>query len=274
VTETTQEPFRLGRVISRSFSIWRRNLVLLFALVLVVSSPRILSEVYQQLVPPADPEYGGDDSGSFFWFLLPYLLRDTGMNLVRDLFVRLSEAAVIFAVYQRLRGETATFSQSFRGGLRRILPVVRVALALFVLSTVMWHAYLFVLWEGRFDLPGSIGYLVWALILLALSPFWVAVPAAVVERSGSFLKRSWNLTRGHRLRVFLIALILYAIDWGVWQLFLLVAPGLPVPLRMVVWWTQDLLLVAFAAVLAVVGYRALRLEKDGPETPAVAEVFA
>jgi hypothetical protein len=272
VAEFTQEPFRVGRVIGRSFSIWGRNLPLLFALALAVSTPRILSAVYQHLVPP--PGLSGDDMESAYWWI-PFVLRDRGMEVVRELFLALSEAAVIFAVYHRLRGEPATFAGSIRGAIRRILPVVGVATALFVLETAVWFAYLFLIFNIEpLDMPFYAGYLFAALVLFVLTPFWVAVPAAVIERSGSFLKRSWILTRGHRFRVFAILLIVYAINWGTSALCRILTEDLPAPVRMAVWWTKDLLVLALSAVLAVVGYLALRLEKDGADPPEVAEVFA
>ena len=278
VTESAQEPFRLGRVIGRSFSIWRRNLGLLFALVLVVSSPRILYAVYGMLTPPPEPPPPPDGPPEpLFVSLAPILLLSTGVALMRSLFIHLSQAVVIFAVYQWLRGGTATFGQSVRGGLRRVLPVVRVALVLFVLDTSIRLAFFFiVVYVSPLPTP-PVGFTVRMGALLGLfvvSPFWVAVPAAVAERSRSFLKRSWILTRRRRLQIFSILLILYAIDWGVGRLYRVVADGLPTPLRVGVWWTQDLLLVALAAVLAVVGYHALRLEKDGVDASDLADVFA
>jgi len=277
--ESAQEPLRVGRVIGRSFSIWRRNLVLLFLLALVVSSPRILYAVYLELVlPPLPPTVlpppSAFDEGFLAWYA-PYLLEPTVIRLMRSLFIHLSEAVVIFAVYQRLRGEAAMFGESFRGGLRRIWPVVGVATTLFVLEFLIWLAVFYVVFDGLQSLVLALyfRYLAPLLSLLLLSPFWVAVPAAVVERSKSFLRRSWILTRGRRVRVYLILVIVHAIDWGVGRLYVVVMPDLPTPLRMAVWWTQDLLLVALAAVVAVVGYHALRLEKDGVDTSDLAEVF-
>lgn len=278
MTDFAQEPFRLGRVIGRSFSIWRRDLGLLFALVLVVSSPRILYAVYRVLGPPPDPLPPFDVEKSVLVQLAPFILRQHGMWLVRTLFVRVAQALVIFAVYQRLRGGAATFRQSCRGGLRRAWPVMRVALVLFALNVAIRILLVLASWflVTRFHILSLIHAfdVIPLVVLFALSPFWVAVPAAVIERSRSFLKRSWILTRGHRLRVFLILLILYAVDWGVGRLFAVVRTDLPPPWRLAVWWTQDLLLVALAAVLAVVGYHALRLEKDGVDTSELVEVFA
>lgn len=276
MTESLQEPFRLGRVIRRSFSIWRRDLALLFVLVLVVSTPRILSAIYEMVAPrPDPPPYSGEP---LFVHLAPILLRATGMNLVRSLFIHLSQAVVIFAVYERMRGGTPAFGGSLRGGLRRLWPVVGVAVVLFLLSITIPAAVLLLLlleaWP--FD-SSSLLYLAYAapvLTLIVLSPFWVAVPAAVVERSRNFLKRSWVLTRGRRLQVFLILLIVYAIEWGVGRLCVMVVPERPSVARTFLWWTQDLLLVAFAAVVAVVGYQALRLEKDGVDPSELEEVFA
>jgi hypothetical protein len=263
-------------VIGRSLSIWRRDLVLLFVLVLVVNLPRILYAIYRMLGPPPEP-LSFDVEGPLFAQLAPLILRQHGVWLVRTLFVHVAQALVIFAVYQRLRGGAATFRQSCRGGLRRAWPVMRVALVLFALHVAIRILLVLASWFLATRVHLSFIHvfdIIPLVVLLTLSPFWVAVPAAVIERSRSFLKRSWILTRGHRLRVFLILLILYAVDWGIGRLFAVVRTDLPQPWCSAVWWAQDLLLVALAAVLAVVGYHALRLEKDGVDASEFVGVFA
>lgn len=273
MTDYTQEPFRLGRVIGRSLSLWGRTLAPLFTLVLVVSAPRIAFEIYLVLAPP-DPVPVPDDLSSPFGWLLPYLPLMLGMGLVRTLFVNLSQAVVIFAVYQRMRGGAAAFGESVRGGLRRAWPVLCVAVVLFLLDSAILLALLSVVLELPYAATKYAFYAIPLIRLLALSPFWVAVPAAVVERSRGFLRRSWILTSGHRLRVFLILVIVYALEWGAGRLCVLVVPDRPRVAQAVLWWAQDLLLVALAAAVAVVGYHALRLEKDGVDTAELAEVFA
>lgn len=102
------------------------------------------------------------------------------------------------------------------------------------------------------------------------------MPAAVVEEPRKLLRRSFRLTRGHRLAVCAVVLLLHAIDWGSGRLLRigLGSASLPRLARSAIWWTEDLLVVSLAAVLAAVGYRALRLEKDGVDVSDLERVFA
>jgi hypothetical protein len=204
-------------------------------------------------------------------------------QLVRGVFARLSQAVVIFAVYRRLRGERPSFRASLRGGLGRFWPVLRVALALLVielgLTFVLWLPYQLA-WMLASDYPTFTdeyafyaGYGIHAIFLLLLTPFWIAVPAAVVDRTGSFLARSWRLTRGNRLRIFVVVLFLTAWQYVRYYLVWPATYGLALPASHAIGWAQELLLTSLGAVLAVVGYRALRLHKEGLDVTTLEEIF-
>lgn len=280
-------PFRLGRVIGRSFLIWLRHLPLLFALVLVVNVPYIAWDTYKAVaakpaefderdVPPADPSFT-----EMVAYLAPEILRYGRQLLVHGLFVRLAQAAVIFAVYRRLRGERPSFRGSLRGGFHRFAPVLRVALALlaieFVLNVILGVAYYVMLFRSDFaeyDFFFYFALALHALMLLLVTPFWVAVPAAVVDRDRSCLVRSWSLTRGFRVRVFAVLLLVAAIGYARRYLLWPLTTDLGFAARQTVTWAQELLVDSFAAVLAVVGYRALRLNKEGLDVTTLEEIFA
>jgi len=111
-----------------------------------------------------------------------------------------------------------------------------------------------------------------ALSSLLLGSLWMAVPAAVAEGSGALLRRSWTLTRGHRLAVGMILLLVHAVDRASLELLALAWKG-PPWLGHVIWWAQDLLVVLLSAVLAAVTYHALRLEKESVDVSDLADVF-
>jgi hypothetical protein len=272
--------FRLGRVIGRSFRVWARNLPLLFALVLVVNLPYIVFHIIRVLYIRFDRLEGPlphDTLGMIAWFG-PVFLRNAGLGILRGLFARLSQAVVIFAVYRRLRGEAPALGGSLRGGLRRFGPVARVALVMLVLDAIVRAAYGVAILVGlhtrSFHIQSWFFYGFDLLPLVLLSPFWVAVPAAVVDRGRIFLVRSWSLTRGYRLRIVGLLLFLYGLEWATAAALNPIAKDLARPARWTLWWTHELLFVSLAAVLAVVGYRALRLNKEGLDVTTLEEVFA
>jgi cell division protein FtsB len=302
------EPFRFGRVVGRSFAIWWRELPLLLALALLVHAPRKAAEKGLMLLMPEPPRREAPPDGETApgetapdrvlgrihalqraaadsdrlraWYkrAAPLLL---AASLLGTLFTDLSIALVIFAVCARLRGRPAGFRESVRGGLRRTLPVLRVAFLLFLLRLALWLGASLAVVYLVFHAIGLVGHilLLWrvaaySIVILLLSPFWVAAPAAVVEEPRRLLRRSWRLTRGHRIAVPAIVLLHYGFDWGSARLLRLVSADLPWLARTAVWWTQDLLAVSLAAVLAAVGYHALRLEKEGVDVSKLEEVFA
>ena len=266
------EPFRLGRVLARSFDIWRRQLVVLLALALVVHAPRVAA--VEALARLWQVRGGGEGDA---WFL-PFVTRQLAITLIDALFTGLSVAPVVFAVYARLQGRDARVGESLHGGLRRFLPVLRVSLALAMIAATLSFAAGVAFYYRFMDLNWSLS-LFWAvniglalLIALVLSPFWVAVPAAVVETPGEGLRRSWRLTRGHRLAVWAILTLLHAINFGArWTLAELTSGDV---VAEVLWWTAELLLVSLNAVFAAVGYHALRLEKEGVDVSKLKDVFA
>jgi hypothetical protein len=265
-------PFRAGRVIGRSLQVWLRHLPLLFALVLVVNVPYIAWGEYRALVAADRPSPGIPS-------MLTIFARYGRGLLIDGIFTRLSQAVVIFAVYRRLRGEQPSFRGSLRGGLRRFWPVLRVTLALFAIefsvNVALWFIYSRALEFVPYNphLYRYSGYVMHALALLAMTPFWVAVPGAVVEGRRSLLGLSWTLTRGHRLRIYGIVLVTAALGYAKRYVGVLVLDTASRPVAHTFEWAQELLLISLGAVLAVVGYRALRLHKEGIDVAKLERIF-
>jgi hypothetical protein len=296
VSAALGEPFRIGRVVARA--IWGRELLLLLSLALVVHAPRIASVECIHWATPEPPQVetradrlpDGAELGELVdsfarWFrrAVPWMVAS---YVLQVLFTNLSLALVIFAVCARVRGVPATFRGSIRGGLRSFFPVLRVSLWLSLVTAALHLAAVLLVVKLVFTPSLGLGrtplwtaawlrLLVPVLITLLTSPFWVAVPAAVLEEPRRLLRRSFRLTRGRRLSVCAILILIYAIDWGSGRLLRLLLPNdLPWLAQRAVWWTRDLLVVSLAAVFAAVGYHALRLEKEGVDVSDLERVFA
>jgi hypothetical protein len=276
------ERFRIGRVVARSFRIWGGNLPLLLVTALLVHIPRVACvEALHRALPSPRPRTG---ESLLVWFLgiLPGAFVQ---DLVAAFLRNLSLGLVVFAVYHRLQGHRSGIRDSVRAGLRQLLPVLWVSLALSVLEGAFlypaWALVLGLVRGGGTEFPygamvvgATIGFPVVAAVVL--SPFWVAVPEAVVDSRGRALRRSWQLTHGHRLAVLLILLFLAGVRWGSFRLLM---PSLrSAAAHPLVWrsvgWANKLILVTLQAVFAAVGYHALRLENEGVDVPDLEKVFA
>ena len=110
-------------------------------------------------------------------------------------------------------------------------------------------------------------------MLFALCPFWIAIPAAVAERGGGYLGRSRTLTRGYRLGIFAMLLVLFVVEWSIGRGQVRFAPGLGTVPRYAAIWTRQLLFSSLQAVFAVVGYHVLRQQKDGVDVTQLDKVF-
>ena len=133
------------------------------------------------------------------------------------LFTLLLSATLVYGTISELRGSRAGIGECISRGFGQLFPVV--AVGLLVAVTFIGTILLFIL-------PG----MVYGLILFVNVPiavlaginvavmFWVAIPAAVVERPGilASLQRSRDLTRDNRWKLFgtLVVLVVFNIGPG------------------------------------------------------------
>jgi len=258
--------FRAGAALTRSFSIFFRNLPTFFILGVLVYLP-ILAHKYW-IVSSDDLWEIGEryQSHPYLWFLLETAI---------DFFV---QATLVYAVFQQIRGEKAPIGKAIGVGLARLLPVLGVVL---LLGLALIGA----------ALPGvAMGYATRSPIVLALGAlipcvlvyvaFFVAVPASVVERPGVMmaLKRSQQLTEGHRWGIFglLLVTVVLAMVVGILMARALMtgADSIGDIRTLVIAQTLvELVFTIFGAVVAAVTYHDLRLEKDGVSVDELASVF-
>ena len=168
--------------------------------------------------------------------------------------------AVVYGTVSYLRGGPAGLGECLSRGFAAVIPVILVA----ILITIMGAIGMMLL-----IIPGIIVFVITA----------AAVPAAVVERPGIWgsIKRSAELTKGNRWRIFALIVIFYIAVMGIgWILGILGLPVL-VPdgslLAIVVLYVWSGITTAFFAVFGAVIYHDLRVAKEGVSTAQIAAVF-
>jgi len=236
--------FRVGSVISRSASILLRHLLTFFVVALIANLPALLLPNQQ----PTEPMVLDETLNVLVWLLFSYV--------VTTVLSTLAEAVILHAAFQDMRRQPVRLAESLNAVLRRFLTIVGLAVVV---------AVLLLLGLTLFVIPGLILYTMW----------FVGLPACVVERRGPWtsLRRSRELTKGHRWKVFALALLSIVASFG----GLPIGSGLGaiagpiVALIGVVTWTA--IWIAFTAVVVAVTYHDLRVAKEGTDIDQVAAVF-
>jgi len=233
---TGRRAFTVGGVLRRTFPIWFRNIIPFTILSAVVYSPLLL---YHALA--------GEKQG---------LGQRALVSIASNAFPLILTGAIVYGVFEQVRGQQAGFFKCLRVGLTRLIPVLGVAIVVAVLVGI-----------------GTLLFFIPGIILQLM--FWVAVPVAVVERLGvgASMKRSMQLTAGERGTIFVINLVL-----GV--LFIVVTLLVAMALASGDARAGILILLAtvpFGALTSVanaVGYHDLRVAKEGVGIEDLVAVFA
>ncbi len=254
--------FSVGGVLGKGFSIWGRSLPTLVVLMLLIYSPLIL---YQGVLVLSE---AAPEMARTFEFMQPGFWIERLLNA-------LSTAAVMYTVFQRLRGTRSGIGEGLRVCVARLLPLLGTAILFFVATnapTVPW----FLIFETSPALAVFVGLLGVAVSVYLSLMFWVAIPAVVVEGLGpvAALKRSIGLTHGYKGQIFVInnlvvGSLMLAAYLAVFY-FVTRNPESLVLLRLIV----TLVLGALAATVTAVGYHDLRRAKEGIGVDELLRVFA
>jgi hypothetical protein len=231
--------FRVGRVLSRTFSVLSRNLA--FCIVTAIAylpTLALMTERGQRMGP-----------GRTFAVM-------GGGVLLGLMLGALSQAIVLFGAFEDMRGRPVDLMASVRVGLSRFFPVVGVA----ILGAIF---------------TGIAAILLVIPAFIVMTMLYVASPVCVVERLGPMqsLRRSRELTKGHRWKIFgllFLVGIIVAIGSAVAGLFVYMG-GLGLALLLKLLWGA--LSGAFSAIMVVVVYHDLRVVKEGVDTDKIASVF-
>jgi hypothetical protein len=234
--------FTIGGVFERTFSILGRNFVPFFLLSAVATLPYLAFYWIQSAAPLALAKPGAA-------LALPFII-----GFVLKMF---TQAVILHAAFQDLRGRPISINDSFRVGFARFLPIVGL-----------------IILEGLGVGLGTVLLVVPGIILLLM--WYLALPACVVERLGpvASLSRSAALTKGHRWKILGLILVL-GIAGGI------IAAVLPLAAKMVlgrigfvvVQYLVQALIAVINGIIVIVLYRNLRVAKEGLDTEQIAAVF-
>lgn len=186
------EPMTAGMLLDRSFRIYFQNLPLMVAIAAFAYLPLLAFNVLQALVAYL-PELA--QLVALMFGAVSYLI---GMIVVGPMGV----GATTTAVSELYLGHPVTAGDALRGAWRYI---VRLILTQFVVTLIVIFGMVLLI------VPGILWWLSYMLV----------IPVAVLEPELSRAEvrtRSWELVRGHRGKVFVVVLVMMAL-----QLFLIVS---------------------------------------------------
>jgi hypothetical protein len=251
--------FTIGRVLETSFAVLARNIVPFGVLALGLGLLDVLAQYATGVVASRAIRTVVSDHGTqVFWgTYAPSSLLGIATFLASIVIGNLVTAAVIYGVFQDLRGQRAGIGDCLSHGLAAILPVV-IASVLFGL--LVGVGFIFVI------IPG-------VLVWLA---FWLYVPAIVVEKRGIIesLKRSGFLTKRRRWAAFGLWLVVVIASMVVSMLLTtLSVSAIGATGTTVVMYVWQAVATAFMAVMTAVSYYYLRVDKEGVAIDEIAAVF-
>jgi len=249
-------------IMGNAISLYFRNFLLFFTVAIIVFSPI---------------------------FILGFVLEGTGNPLLfRGLSLLLQQvvtAAIIYGVFRKLKNQPAPLDRCLATGIGRMFPVLGVVL-ISTMAMALATVLPFILAFGTaYVIPGlSILFLIVAGVVMAMvyCSFYVAVPAVVAERIGvtGAIKRSLVLTKGNRLLIFALVLLVLLVQFVVGAIVgVLLSFGLDVNFEsgaLTVFLAQQFVNVIFGAfsatVMALVFYN-LKIQVEGVDAKELASVF-
>ncbi len=241
--------FSTGGVISKAFSIYFQNIVTFVPLSLIAFLP-----VWIGLLVLGDDAAGGPDgTGGGAWVLM-------ALGLLSGYWL---QAALVYGTISTMRGRSPGMGETFSKSLGALAAVVVLGIVISILVGI-----------------GFVLIIVPGVILMVM--FFVAIPAAVVERGGigASLTRSRELTAGHRWGILaliivmgilmVLAALVIGMVFGVGAAAAgeaISGPGL--------WINQlfSMLIGGVWATLIAVAYHDLRVAKEGGGTEQIAQAF-
>ena len=270
--------FRVGSVVRRSGAVLSRHFLPFFLVAAIAGSPTLLIASMQMIasMQTTEPIEPSEALSQDLWAMLGVVLGVVLSQLLAGI--------ILHAAFQEMRRRPVRLVESFKVGLSRFVPLVGIAfvqgflilLGMFFLSNIglMLSTYLplvgisFALTLLEMNLliiPGLILYTMWFL----------GLPACVVERLGPWtsFRRSQELTKGYRWKIFALALLFPVLDAGgshvIVPVLALAGPIAGLTGQLI--WTG--LTAAFLGIIIAVTYYDLRVIKEGVDIDQITAVF-
>ncbi len=252
--------FSAGSVFSRTIETTFKNFIPFLVLGLLVQGPVIAINLL------VDPVYREVQVSSLNPYAEGDLARVTATGTSRTTMFLLQvldwvasgvlSAALAYAVFKSLQGSRVGIGDALAKGLRSIVPVAIASLVIAILVGI-----------------GFVLLIVPGVILACM--YFVALPAIAVERVSALesLKRSAELTRGHRVSIFVLFLIFMLVGVGAYMLLFAVLSGLGLILGGLIALAAGAFIGLMMGVAQAVTYHDLRVMKEGVDTGALVAVF-
>lgn len=232
------EEINVGNLVNATLQVWQKNIVPFTGIAILFFIPSIILVL---LASSLDPR--------------TYQIADSLLNVILG---PLLTAGLTFGVIETLADRRISAGESLSRGLKNALPAIGVA---FLVSIIVAVGLVLLV------VPGVIAACVYA----------VAIPVAVAERGSSALSRSAELTRGHRVTIFLTYLVLVVV-------LLVITFVLGLGLGLLGSFLPPVLFGVFGVLIgaaitpmyscaSIVIYQRLREEREGVNAMTLAEVF-
>jgi hypothetical protein len=268
---TAPGEFRIGQVLSRSFTLLSRNFLMFFVTTLVATLPLLplagagrASHVVAGNLRWTGP--GGVPVWLsvflFFAWLVLYII---------------AQVVVLYGAFQAMRGRPVNLSEGLRLGLARFFPIIGVGFFVFL----AFFAVLILVSLIASSVPSVTTFIITALVFFGVcgtlwTMWFVSIPACVVERLGpvASMGRSAALTKGCRWKIFGMVLVVFIVAMlaGIVITAVIVLTGSSV-LNALVNLAWNGVVTAFYAVFVAVTYHDLRAAKEGVDIHEIASVF-
>lgn len=254
---------RIDRVFGRSFSVLGNRLPRYFLLSALPGLPSLLAGVSAALFPRSldTNEWAANvlslpGAGN----LTALLLLAFGLLAILGVFLlvfTLVYVAMIYGVFQDMRGQPFRLAEGLGRGLGRFWPLVG-----------LWIC------AGLATIAGLVLLIVPGVMLIVM--WWVAAPACVLEQLGPIrsLERSAELTRGNRWRVVAIILAITVASSMGGAIIAAVPTLLELPVAAAVLsYVWNTVTTAYHLIATVVAYHELRFAREGIDAGSIASVF-
>lgn len=250
------QQFTVGKVLGTGFKIWGKNFIPFFFITTLIYLPLIIPFT---VVAMGHMDYeAANRIASIAQYSVAFILL---LNIMAG-------AALTYGVVMDLQGQRASFGACIAIGIKRFLPALGVALL-----------------TGLCVAVGILGVFIGAAVVYCM--LYVSTEVSVIEKPGivAALKRSRELTDGHRMQIFGMLFVLGIINTVSTKLVEYVMFPHPdrmtvdevlakLPTYVFVDLTRAVIIGSLMAVMAAVTYFYLRQEKEGTSAVELGEVFA
>lgn len=259
--------FSMGKVITKSLSLWTHNLGSYLVVSFILLAPSIALQGWML----------------FSQDLTQMVVLGVG-TVVSSLSGMVLSGCLVHAAFQQLRGQPVSIWACLSVGLSRFLSILGVSLAqalLLGIPVALGAILIAVMSPDSQPLVMLLALLLGVPAMMIIVALWVAIPVTVVEQPGvvNSIQRSRELTKTHRWQLFggmfLVGIISYGISTVINMALDIDLLETDFAIAKVFATTHGMALftTSFWAILPAVAYHDLRTSKEGIGTEELAAVF-